>query len=97
MYFTVEKFEFDRALQSQINNLFAEYDIAKLGRITPKDARVVLKTLMIDTPVANKLVQKADPEGRGIVKYEAFIDVLRKHYVRVVACNNRVPSWLARR
>lgn len=82
MYFTNKKFTIEKEKLSIINSLFSQYDEAKLGRISPKDARLILRELGIESLDAQKIVAKADPERRSLIKYEIFVETLRIHLVR---------------
>jgi Ca2+-binding EF-hand superfamily protein len=81
MYFTNKKFTIDKEKMAIINSRFSQYDEAKLGRISPKDARLILRELGIDNIDAQKIVAKADPEKRSLVKYESLLETLRLHLV----------------
>ena len=82
MYFTNKKFTIEKEKLSIFNSLFSQYDEAKLGRISPKDARLILRELGIESLDAQKIVAKADPEKRSLIKYEIFVETLRIHLVR---------------
>lgn len=81
MYFKHKKFEIEAGKQRQIDDLFSQYDEAKLGRISAKDARLILREIEIDSMDAARLVAEADQEKRSVIKYEHFLEVLRMYMV----------------
>jgi hypothetical protein len=75
--------------------MFPEFDQAQLGRIAPKDARLILRELGIEGAAAQELVTNADFERRGMINYETFLEVLRLHLV-IISIHLRArhkPNW----
>ncbi|KAI8902203.1 hypothetical protein BC833DRAFT_423103 [Globomyces pollinis-pini] len=80
MYYTHKKYSLDKHKVSEINSLFAKYDLADLHRISPKDARELLRTIGIPQNAIHDIVAKSDPEHRGSVRYTPFLENIR-HYL----------------
>lgn len=81
MYYTHPKFSIERQTLKKIIALFESYDLANLNRISPKDARHVLKTIGIDPNHAQDIVENADPQQKGSVRRDNFLESLRLHWV----------------
>jgi Ca2+-binding EF-hand superfamily protein len=85
MYYKHEKYNIENYKLNTINQLFAEYDIAGLGRITPKNARLLLQQIGIVQQDAQNLVLKADVQKRGTIKKDTLIETMREHWSFVKA------------
>jgi Ca2+-binding EF-hand superfamily protein len=80
MYYQHKKYSIESHKLQTINELFDKYDLAELGRISPKDARTLLRQIGIDPNHTSELVLKADPHQRGSVRKENFLEVIREYW-----------------
>lgn len=64
----------------KIDELFAASDQAKLGRVSYKDARLILRDLALQKDVIDEIVSKSDPDKKGVVEYDSFVEALRFHF-----------------
>lgn len=83
MYYTHKKYSLSKQKTSEINNLFTQYDIAELGRISPRDARELLRTIGIEGSRVPDLVLKSDPENRGSIRYAPLLESIRVYMVTI--------------
>jgi Ca2+-binding EF-hand superfamily protein len=81
MYFHHKKFSIEKERMAILNKRFMQYDEAKLGRITPKDARLILRELGLETQEAQQIVIKADLKAKGMIEYDHLVETLRLYMV----------------
>ncbi|KAJ3323242.1 hypothetical protein HDV06_002009 [Boothiomyces sp. JEL0866] len=79
MYYVHKKYSLSKQKTNEINTLFTQYDVAELGRISPRDARELLRTIGIDGSRIPDLVQKSDPENRGSIRYAPLLENIRMY------------------
>jgi Ca2+-binding EF-hand superfamily protein len=79
MYYTHKKYAIEKQKLKELNKLFDQYDLAELGRVSPKDARTILRQVQFTLDEAEKIVMKADPEQRGSVRKELLFESIRQY------------------
>lgn len=76
MYYQNDRFAIDTVKLTLITSLLTEFDHAQLGRITPRNARIILAELGVDETDAHQLVLGLGP----IVRCEVFLESLRQYF-----------------
>ncbi|KAJ3273336.1 hypothetical protein HDV01_004553 [Terramyces sp. JEL0728] len=77
MYYVHKKYSLSKQKTNEINGLFNQYDIAEIGRISPRDARELLRTIGIDGNRIADMAQKSDPENRGSIRLAPLLENIR--------------------
>lgn len=85
LYYYPKKYEIETDRSNHLKQLFNNYDLAKLQRsklvynwVPPNSAREVLKKFGItDKEKVQRILARADPDNRAMIKYSPFMESVR--------------------